>query len=84
MRSAISPRREENPRSLEAMPAALASILLFGAGHLYQGPAAFLQSIALGVVLTAVFRRYRCLHVVAIAHGVYNSVVLILAFSGIV
>ena len=71
-------------RRLEQMGSPLplsvaASTLLFSAGHYYQGPLGLATSAALGVLFASVYVRRRSLHVIAIAHGLYNASVLCLS-----
>jgi membrane protease YdiL (CAAX protease family) len=54
-------------------------ILLFGAGHFYQGTAGFVMACLLGLYLTGVFRIAKNLNVPAIAHGLYNFCVLLVS-----
>lgn len=56
-----------------------ASTLLFALGHLYEGLSGFLGTAAIGVVLSLFFLRRRDLHSIALAHGLYNFVTLLLA-----
>ena len=56
--------------------AVAASCLLFALGHLYQGLAGFLTALCLGILFGALFLRSRALHPLAIAHALYNTVVL--------
>ena len=56
--------------------AVAASTALFCAGHVYEGALAVATTAALGVLLSAAWLRLRRLHVVAIAHGAYNTLVL--------
>lgn len=56
-----------------------ASTILFCAGHAYQGPLGIATAAALGVLFAAVYLRRRNLHVVAVAHGLYNASVLCLS-----
>jgi len=58
--------------------AVAASTALFSLGHLYEGALAVGITAGLGVLLSAAWLRRRSLHVVAIAHGAYNTVVLCL------
>jgi uncharacterized protein len=58
--------------------AVAASTALFSVGHLYEGPLAVAITAALGVLLSLGWLRRRSLHVVAIAHGLYNTGVLCL------
>jgi membrane protease YdiL (CAAX protease family) len=56
----------------------LVSTLLFSLCHIYEGPWGFLNAALSGVVLAYVFLRFRSLHGVAIAHGLYNILAYIL------
>ncbi|MBN1837650.1 MAG: CPBP family intramembrane metalloprotease, partial [Spirochaetales bacterium] len=58
-------------------PAAVgASCLLFALGHLYQGLSGFLTGLAIGTLFGVLFLRGRNLHPLAIAHALYNTMVL--------
>jgi membrane protease YdiL (CAAX protease family) len=59
--------------------AVAASTILFCVGHLYEGILAVAVTAALGLLLSAAWLRRRSLHVVAIAHGAYNTLVLCLS-----
>ena len=54
-----------------------ASTLLFALGHVYQGISGFIVALLLGIYFAVLFRKTRNIHLVSIAHGVYNSVALI-------
>lgn len=56
--------------------AAIASTALFSLGHIYEGPLAMAMVAALGALFAAVYIRRPNLHVIAIAHGLYNAIVL--------
>jgi len=58
--------------------AVAASTALFCIGHVYEGPLAVAITAGLGVLLASAWLRRRSLHVVAIAHGAYNTLVLCL------
>jgi membrane protease YdiL (CAAX protease family) len=58
--------------------AVAASTVLFSAGHVYEGPLAVAITAGLGILLSVSWLRRRSLHVVAIAHGLYNTAVLCL------
>jgi membrane protease YdiL (CAAX protease family) len=60
-----------------AAPAVAGSTLLFAMGHLYQGPAGFVTAAALGAYFGTLFTRRRNLHRLALAHGLYNTAVLV-------
>ena len=53
------------------------AVLLFALGHLYQGMGGFIVALVLGVYLTIVFRLTRSVHTSALAHGLYNILVLL-------
>ena len=64
---------------LAPVVAALASAILFAAGHAYQGIGGAIFALAQGVVLALAFHLSRRLHILAIAHGLYNFGVLLLS-----
>lgn len=51
--------------------------LLFAAGHFYQGIMGFVIALAIGLLLGGVYYRTRSLHGIAVAHGLYNFLVLL-------
>ncbi|MFP4429635.1 MAG: CPBP family intramembrane glutamic endopeptidase [Spirochaetota bacterium] len=59
-----------------------ASTLLFALGHVYQGVSGFIVALVLGLYFAVLFRKTRNIHVISIAHGLYNSVALI-AYSAL-
>jgi uncharacterized protein len=62
-----------------AVPGAVAvSTVVFCLGHVYEGPLAIGFTAALGVVLCAAWLRWKNLHVLAVAHGAYNTLILCL------
>jgi membrane protease YdiL (CAAX protease family) len=48
------------------------STALFAVCHLYEGPWGVLNAVLAGAVLAVVFSRFRSLHGIALAHGLYN------------
>jgi uncharacterized protein len=76
-RSYLLGRLEE--AGVQVPVAVAASTILFSAGHVYEGALAVAVTAALGLVLSAAWLRRRSLHVVAIAHGAYNTLVLCLS-----
>jgi membrane protease YdiL (CAAX protease family) len=58
--------------------AAAASTALFSMGHLYEGPMGIAVSAALGALFCAAWIRRPSLHVIALAHGLFNTAVLAL------
>jgi hypothetical protein len=66
---------------LDPVKAALVSTIMFSLCHLYEGPWGFLNAALSGSLLAFVFLRYRTLHGIALAHGLYNfSVYFISSF----
>lgn len=64
---------------LGPMQAIVLSTLLFSFCHVYEGPWGFLNAVLSGAVLAFVFLRFRSLHGIALAHGLYNIAVYALA-----
>ena len=61
------------------VPVAVAvSTALFSIGHVYESLLAVMVTAGLGILLSISWLRRRSLHVVAIAHGLYNTAVLCL------
>ena len=54
------------------------STIIFAICHIHGGPWAFLNSFLAGVFLCFIFLRYRSLHGIAIAHGLYNLAVYVI------
>jgi uncharacterized protein len=52
------------------------SSALFCLGHLYEGPLGIAIAAALGTLFAIAYTRRRNLHVIAIAHGLYNTITL--------
>jgi membrane protease YdiL (CAAX protease family) len=63
-------------RNIPAAAAIIASTLLFGLGHVYQGIVGFAGTAVIGLFFALMFVRKRNLHSVALAHGIYNFVTL--------
>jgi membrane protease YdiL (CAAX protease family) len=61
--------------------AVAAGSVLFSLGHLYEGPIAVAVTAAQGVLMSLVFLRTKNLHVIAVAHGVYNFILLCLTLA---
>ena len=55
-----------------------ASTALFCVGHVYEGVMGVLVAAGLGVLFARVYIRGKNLHVIAVAHGLYNTTVLLL------
>ncbi len=53
------------------------STLLFASGHVYQGLAGFAVAVIQGLYFSVLFIRLKNIHPLAIAHGLYNTTVLI-------
>ncbi|MDR2159757.1 MAG: CPBP family intramembrane metalloprotease [Treponema sp.] len=56
-----------NPPKITAL-----SVLFFSVCHLYEGPWGTLNAVLAGTLLSLVFLRFRSLHGIALAHGIYN------------
>jgi membrane protease YdiL (CAAX protease family) len=56
--------------------AVAASVLLFCTGHLYEGPLGIAIAASLGALFAIVYIRRPNLHVIALAHGMYNAITL--------
>lgn len=55
--------------------------LLFSAGHVYQGISGFLVALTIGIYFSLWFFKRRNLHILAIAHGLYNFFILLLTIN---
>jgi len=60
---------------LNASSALVFSTALFSICHIYEGPWGFLNAALSGAFLCFIFLRYKPLHGIAIAHGLYNIAV---------
>jgi len=69
----ILSRREE--LKLGETSALVTSVALFSICHIYEGPWGFLNAVISGALLAFIFLRYRSLHGIAAAHGLYNIAV---------
>lgn len=78
-RAYIADRASE--AGVDRRTALAAGAVLFAAGHLYQGVAGFVVALAIGLVLAEVYVRTRSLHGIAVAHGLYNFMVLLASSS---
>lgn len=78
-RAYIADRASE--AGLDRRVALAAGAVLFAAGHLYQGVAGFVVALAIGLVLAEVYVRTGSLHGIAVAHGLYNFMVLLSSSS---
>jgi len=54
------------------------STAAFCLGHLYEGPLAIAVTAVLGLLLSAAWIRWKNLHVIAVSHACYNTLVLCL------
>ncbi|GHV41046.1 hypothetical protein AGMMS49546_16140 [Spirochaetia bacterium] len=57
---------------LSPLMAIIMGVLLFSFCHIYEGPWGALNAFLAGVLLSLIFVRFRSLHGVALAHGLYN------------
>ena len=56
------------------------STFMFSLCHVYEGPGGFINAILAGILLSALFIRYKSLHGIAWAHGAYNIFVYVMGF----
>ncbi|MDR0497344.1 MAG: CPBP family intramembrane metalloprotease [Treponema sp.] len=76
----LSKRKELNMSDPLAL---IFSTALFSVCHIYEGPWGFINSIISGFLLSFIFLRYKSLHGIALAHGIYNFLAYVIsAFSG--
>jgi membrane protease YdiL (CAAX protease family) len=64
---------------LDAPRFILVSALLFSLCHIYEGPWGTMNACFAGLLLALIFARFRALHGIALAHGLYNLFVYIAA-----
>jgi membrane protease YdiL (CAAX protease family) len=62
--------------------ALLVSVAAFSFCHMYEGPWGFLNSVISGILLSFVFLRWKSFHGIALAHGLYNMIVIIVNVLG--
>jgi membrane protease YdiL (CAAX protease family) len=60
---------------MSAVQALIFSVLLFSICHIYEGPWGFLNAALSGTFLCFIFLRYRSIHGISIAHGLYNMTI---------
>jgi membrane protease YdiL (CAAX protease family) len=56
----------------------LVSAALFSLCHIYEGPWGVMNACFAGLLLALIFARFRALHGIALAHGLYNLLVYII------
>jgi membrane protease YdiL (CAAX protease family) len=70
-------------KSLPQIPVrVILSTFLFSICHIYEGPGGFINAVLAGILLSALFIRYKSLHGVAWAHCAYNIFVYVMGFFG--
>jgi membrane protease YdiL (CAAX protease family) len=57
----------------------LVSSVLFAFCHIYEGPWGTMNACFAGMILSLIFARFRALHGIALAHGLYNLLVYMAA-----
>jgi membrane protease YdiL (CAAX protease family) len=62
---------------LRDIPAMGLAVLLFSLCHIYEGPWGALNAFLAGILLSLVYKKYRALHGIAWAHGLYNIFIYI-------
>jgi membrane protease YdiL (CAAX protease family) len=68
--------------SLGPVSSVLLGAVAFSLGHLYQGFGGALIAFVLGIYLGWVYLKRRSVHVVAVAHALYNFAVLAISLAG--
>jgi len=63
---------KRNELNLNTVSALIFSAVLFSIGHIWEGPWGILNALVSGLVLGVIFLRFRSIHGIAIAHGMYN------------
>jgi membrane protease YdiL (CAAX protease family) len=58
------------------------STFMFSLCHVYEGPGGFINAILAGILLSALFIRYKSLHGIAWAHSAYNIFVYVMGIFG--
>jgi membrane protease YdiL (CAAX protease family) len=76
-RSYLLRRLEE--LGLGPVPAVAVSTALFAIGHYYEGALGIAIAAVLGVLFSLAYLRWRSLHLIAIAHALYNTAALSLS-----
>jgi membrane protease YdiL (CAAX protease family) len=65
----------DNSTDKTALFGIILSVILFSLSHLYEGFWGVLNALFAGILLALIFRRYRSIHGIAWAHGLYNAFV---------
>jgi membrane protease YdiL (CAAX protease family) len=68
---------------MSAAQALMFSVLLFSICHIYEGPWGFLNAALSGTFLCFIFLRYKSIHGISIAHGLYNIVIFAINAAGV-
>jgi hypothetical protein len=69
--------------SLSPVPAVLLAAAAFALGHIYQGWGGALIAFVLGIYLGWIYIKRRSVHIVAVAHALYNFAVLAASAFGV-
>ncbi|MDR2314683.1 MAG: CPBP family intramembrane metalloprotease [Spirochaetaceae bacterium] len=54
-------------------------VLIFALCHAYEGPGGFVNALAAGTILSLGYRKIPGFHGIALAHGIYNILVYLMA-----
>lgn len=68
-------------QGLPLLPVVLISSILFGLGHLYQGVFGFLATSLMGLFASLFYLWRGSLHSIAIGHGLYNFILLLISLG---
>jgi membrane protease YdiL (CAAX protease family) len=58
-----------------------ASTALFTLCHLYEGPWGTMNALLAALILALIYTRFRCVHGLALAHGLYNAAVYLASWG---
>jgi membrane protease YdiL (CAAX protease family) len=58
-----------------------ASTALFALCHLYEGPWGTMNALLAALILGLIYTRFRCVHGLALAHGLYNAAVYLASWG---
>ena len=68
-------------KNLPVFLSVLCSTILFSAGHAYQGLLGLAGTALIGIFLSIIFIKTKNLHTIAIAHGLYNFITLMISID---
>ena len=69
-------------KTIQTTTRVILSTFLFSLCHIYEGPGGFINAVLAGILLSALFIRYKSLHGIAWAHCAYNVFVYVMGIFG--